>query len=138
MSLINGLLEMEPLGTAFFGSVFLVLLLIPILIIYVSIAAPFFSKRYDSILFNDKHFTITELGFYTTWPFNLMKVMVYMALIAAPGYMRKRKRFRNFDVVLDVPRTYRIASITYITLHLLTFSIGLVFFGVGGYVYLFR
>jgi len=133
--LVNAILDMELLGAIIFGAMFLGLLLAFILIIYMTIATPFLSKRLDSIIFNAEWFTDFELGFYSTWPFSMMKTLYYMYFISFPIFSR-RKRFKNVPQ-LNVPLSIIITSKFYIFLHLLTLFICLISIFVGAYVYFF-
>ena len=137
MPLIDFILSMEPLGAIGFGSVFLGLILVFVLIVYLNVASPFFTKRFDPVLFNTRWFTISELGIYTVWPFSLMRVFIYMALIAVPWYVLKTRRFKGFDLELSVSTPLKIVSTLFVFLTFLTLLCGLVFAVVGGYVYFF-
>ena len=137
MSLIEFFDGVEPLGIIIFSSVILGLILVFVLIIYINIASPFFTKRFDPLLFNTRWFTVSELGIYTVWPFSLMRTFIYMGLIAAPWYVLKTKRFKGFDLKLNVSTPLKITSALFVFLILLTLLCGLIFAFVGGYVYFF-
>ncbi len=134
--LVEAILEMEPLGTIFFGSTLLLLLMVIILLIYLSILTPLLSRRLDERIFTQRWFSVFELGFYTSWPFSLMKTLYYVGFISFPWL--RRKRFKDIPVDLGIPKYLAIASRFYMALHLFALLLGIIFFTVGGYVYFFE
>ncbi|VAW98546.1 hypothetical protein MNBD_GAMMA23-1539 [hydrothermal vent metagenome] len=136
MSLIEALLGMHPLGAVFFGAVFSGVTLTFILIIYISAISHLFAKRLDPIIFNERWFTVFELGFYNTWPFNMMKIMYYVYFITFPNFSR-RKRFKDIPTNLDVTFSMVILARICLILYLLLAIISATFAITGFYAYFF-
>ena len=136
MPLIDFILSMEPLGAIGFSSVFLGLILVFVLIIYMSAISPLFAKRLDPILFNQRWFTVFELGFYNTWPFSLMKILYYVFFITFPKFSR-RKRFKDIPTDLDIPLNMIVLSQICLILYFLTLIASITFAVTGFYSYFF-
>ncbi len=94
-------------------------------IIFTNIMHLILTPRLDPILFNERWFTLTELGMYSVWPMSLVKSGTYMGLIGFPKRMLKTKRFKGYDLDLSFSQPLIIAS------RMCVFTIlSVVFFGI--------
>ena len=92
-------------------------------------------KKLDNILFREPWFSRAELAMYSGWPLSLIKSMIYMFLILAPDYSKKR-RFKGLDQEIRVNKAVSIASKLCVFLLLLTALLGVAFFVYGGFLYI--
>ncbi len=136
MSLVEIFTGIEPIGIIAFSSVILVIVLAFILIIYISIISPLFTKHLDPIIFNERWFTVFELGFYNTWPFSLIKILYYVYFITFPKFTR-RKRFKNIPTKLDITLTMVVLSRICLALYFLMIIVSATFVITGFYSYFF-
>lgn len=92
-------------------------------------------KKMDQILFIEPYFSHFELEAYSSWPLSMIKTMIYLFLITAPEFSRKR-RFKGFTQELSVSMPIRLASAICVSLLFLTALCGVLLFLYGGFLYL--
>ncbi len=128
MSVIDSLfLHTDGLATIALSSFLLFGLFFIILTIFIHILTFLLSRRLDSIVFNDKYFSLGEISMLSLWPFSLFKSSYYTFLITFPNFARK-KRFKGLQTDLPIEPPLRMASEIYMYLYILTALVGIVMF----------
>ena len=113
-------------------AIVLELFFLVIIIIYINIMHLLLPHKLDSLLFNERWFSIGELGFYSTWPMSLFRTGIYMSLLSFPGYVKKR-RFNGLEIELQIAVPLIIASRIYFVLNAFFILFGLSFVLLGLY-----
>ncbi len=127
MWLVDLYFEVDLISFLVVLTITLELLLLTVLIIFINVMHLILTPRLDPILFNERWFTLAELGMYSVWPMSLIKSGAYMGLIGFPKRMLKTKRFKDYSLNLSFSLPLVVASRVCIFIALSTIFFGLLF-----------
>lgn len=136
MWLVDLYFEVDFISFLVVLAITLELLLLTILIVFINVMHLILTPRLDPILFNERWFTLAELGMYSVWPISLVKSGAYMGLIGFPKRMLKTKRFKDYNLNLTFSKPLVIASQICLCIALSAIFFGLLFLVLVLYVFI--
>ncbi len=126
MSLTEFYQQADPIFFAISITVVLGLFLMAVIIILINILHLILPRKLDPLLFNERWFSVGELGFYSTWPLSLMRTGIYMTLVSFPNYVKNR-RFKGLDINIPVTKPLVIFSMIYFIINVIIIFLGFSF-----------
>jgi len=95
----------------------------PAMLILLHVLHLILPKKFDTIWFNQTHFTEAELAIYSSYPLSLVKTLGYSAAICLPFLMKKR--FTNLRPAEEVSIFIKLLSYIFLLLVFLILLSGL-------------